>query len=141
MSSYTTLDTNDFALEMDTYYMTIKNYEDMKSGKVPKVYIPINPSSAYSVPVSGVVIHYAPILGCIIKTPFESIVVRPERAVTTFASTMVYEVSGSLLEKSGLYTYICAGEKLNFFTGLVVRETLSASLHLKFIKGLSFTHR
>ena len=123
---------------MDTYYMTRKNYEDMKSGRVPKVYIPINPpSSAYSVPVSGVIIHYAPVLGCIIKTPFENLVVRPEKAVTRFASTMVYEVSGSLLEKSGQYTYICAGEKPNVFTGLKVRETLSSSLHLKFIKGLS----
>ncbi len=123
-------------LEMDTYYMTRDNYRDMKHGKTPIVYIPFEPrSSSYFVPVTAVLLHYAPVLGCIIKTPHEKHMVRPEKAVTFYASTMVYKVTGTLLEKSGLYTYTCSGEKRNIATGVRMRETISASLYLKFVRG------
>lgn len=134
-----TTDADEFVLEMDTYYMTRKNYEDMKLRKTPTVYIPYEPepnSSTYSVPVTAVVLHYAPVLGCIVKTPFEKRAVVPEHPITTYMSTLVYKVSGDLLKKSGLYTYVCSGMKPNSFSGVTMRETLSASLFLKFVRGL-----
>ena len=123
---------------MDTYYMTRKNYEDMKARKIPKVYIPLGRESGnYSVPLTAVVIHYAPIVGCIIKTPFQrhvvSHIVTP---VSRYATTMIYYVTGSLLGKSGVYTYICSGMNRSAVTGLQMREILTVSLHLKFVQGV-----
>lgn len=117
--------------------MTRQNYEDMKHGKVTKVYIPFEPlTSSYSVPVTAVLIHYQPVVGCIIETPFESHVVQREKPVSFYASTMVYRVTGSLLGKSGLYTYTCSGRKQDVVAGVRMRETLSVSLFLKFVRGL-----
>ena len=128
-----------FLLEMETYFMTKENYEEMKSWKSTKVIIPISESGSkndpYSIPLVGVAFHYAPVLGCILKTPTETIISSPWGKRETHMSKMVHYLRGDLLEKSGLYTYICTGNQ-TVVRGISHRAVLSASLDVKFMIGM-----
>ena len=122
-------------MEMDTYYMTKRNYEDMKSGKTPEVVLPVSKASgSYSIPLVAVLFHHAPVFGCIIHTPTELKAIKLQD-IQTYTSKIVYKIGGSLLEKSGLYTYTCSGNQSNFITNMSKRRILSVSLYLKFVTG------
>lgn len=128
-----------FLLEMDTYFMTKKNYEEMKNRQFTEVIIPLNESGGkndpYSIPLVAVAFHYAPVLGCILETPTETRIVTPWGKVHQHMSKMVHNLQGSLLEKSGVYTYICTGNQ-KVARGVSHRVLLSVSLHVKFMIGM-----
>lgn len=136
------VDAETLLLEVDTYYMTKKNYEEMKGGKITEVIIPINNdeytkrNTKYRVPLTAVIFHYSPVFGCIIQAPYKTQVMRPQE-VQQYMSKMVYMLSGSLLAQSGLYTFTCSGKQPNFVTGLIQRMIVSKSLRLRFVRGTS----
>lgn len=119
--------------------MTKKNYEEMKSGKVTEVVVPLgkdgNKNDPYSIPLVAMAFHHAPVLSCILKTPTETRAVGPQGKIHTHVSKMVNLLQGSLMEKSGLYTYTCAGNQSNFITDTSQRVILSVSLYIKFVIG------
>lgn len=118
--------------------MTRKNYEDMKSGKVAEVVIPLSEggskNDAFTIPVVAVAFHFAPVFGCILKTPTTVRSIEAQK-ILPHISKIVYSLMGSLQEKSGLYTYTCSGNQPNFVSNRSQRITASVSLYLRFIIG------
>ncbi len=127
-------------LGMDTYYMTNKNYEEMRKGIATRVIIPFYEDSEYTVPLRAVLYHNFPRFGCVLTTPFgvqKIIQDLPSRHVSIFS----YELSGSLIRQSGLYTYMCRGLEFTYVTGMSDTVILSVSLYLQFIEGMSDNDR
>lgn len=120
--------------------MTKKNYEEMKDGKTPEIVIPYNDeeysNSDYHILVTAVVFYHAPVFGCILNTDSESKIMLNEEA-GTHTSKLVYTMNGSsLLDQSGLYTFVCTITQPNSFTNLTHRQFVSKSLYLKIVKGI-----
>lgn len=134
------LDADRFLLEVDTYFMTKKNYQEMKRGVVTKVVIPLSEpggkNDVYTIPVVAVAFHHAPVLGCIFKTPTETKLIEPPSTkVHDHFTKLVYALRGSLMEKSGLYTYKCSGNQSTFIGDVNQRVILSVSLYINFVIG------
>ena len=118
--------------------MTKKNYEEMRKGIATEVFIPVyeNLQKVYKIPLTAVVFHSSPIIGCVIISKFGVYSVSM-KYISDQVSKMVYNISGSLLGQSGLYTYKCSGIINNVFTDITHRITVSTSLYLTFVNGKS----
>lgn len=108
---------------MDTWYMTAKNYEEMRSGITTEVVFPYSVSVHFNL----YAFHPSPIYGCVMVTPFSVETATRQNIFHKLFTTMNYTAQVGGMESSGIYTMKCIGDNWN--------RIVSVSLYIKFVKG------
>jgi len=121
-----TTDSGEEILEVDTYYMSLRNYQEMRQGKTTTVLIPLESSDGYF-RLTAYVYHYRPLYGCILASPFNLENKHRHLNSSEKVIKIEYVQKDRGVLSSGLYTVTCYG--------LAWSKNLTISLQLQFLSS------